>query len=99
MDEIAARLAALEQGVRERERDAHIEHLNNFLLTQQQATLQAQSSGMSVSKLDLHHKRLVRVKEFDGNGDKWPGWLFRLQSFLKDNQSSGIRSADRENCA
>ena len=85
MDEIVARLAALEQGVRERERDAHIEHLNNVLI-QQQATLQAQSSGTSVPQADLHREMLARVKEFDGDDDKWRGWWwFELQSFLKAN--------------
>ena len=29
---------------------------------------------------------LARVKElFDGDDDKWPGWWFKLQSFLKAN--------------
>ena len=58
MDEISARLVALEQGVHER--DVHIQHLNN-MLTQQQTALQAQSSGMSVSQPDLHHEMLARV--------------------------------------
>ena len=25
------------------------------------------------------------MKEFDGDDDKWPGWWFKLQSFLKAN--------------
>ena len=29
---------------------------------------------------------LARVKEFDGEDDKWPGWWFKLQSFLKANR-------------
>ena len=82
MDEFSARLAALEQVVRER--DAHIQHLNN-MLTQQQTTLRSQSSGMSVSQPDLHREMLARVKEFDGDDDKWPGWWFKLQSFLNAN--------------
>ena len=28
---------------------------------------------------------LARVKEFDGDDDKWLGWWFKLQSFLKAN--------------
>ena len=28
---------------------------------------------------------LARVKEFDGDDDKWPGWWFKLQSFLMAN--------------
>ena len=28
---------------------------------------------------------LARVKVFDGDDDKWPGWWFKLQSFLKAN--------------
>ena len=28
---------------------------------------------------------LARVKEFDGDDDKWAGWWFKLQSFLKAN--------------
>ena len=78
----SARLNALEQGVRER--DAHIQHLN--MLTQQQTALQAQSSGTSVTQPDLHREMLGRVKEFDGDDDKWPGWWFKLQSFLIVNQ-------------
>ena len=62
-------------------RDAHIQHLNN-MLTQQQTALQAQSSGTSVTQPDLHREMLARVKEFDGDDDKWPGWWFKLQSFL-----------------
>ena len=82
MDEFSAQLAALEQGVRER--DAHVQHLN-ILLTQQQTTLQSQSSGMSVSQPDLHREMLARVKEFNGDDDKWPGRWFKQQSFLKAN--------------
>ena len=82
MEELSARLNALEQGVRQR--DAHIQHLNN-MLTQQQTALQAQSSGTSVTQPDLHREMLARVKEFDGYDDKLPGWWFKLQSFLKAN--------------
>ena len=82
IDEFSARLAALEQGVRER--DAHIQHRNSTL-TQQQRAIQAQSSGMSVSQPDLHREMLARVKEFDGDDDKWPGWWLKLLSFLKAN--------------
>ena len=28
---------------------------------------------------------LARVAEFDGDDDKWPGWWFKPQSFLKTN--------------
>ena len=28
---------------------------------------------------------LARVKDFDGDDDMWPGWWFKLQSFLKTN--------------
>ena len=80
MDEFSARLAVLEQGVCAR--DAHIQHLNN-MITKQQTTLQSQSSGMSVSQPDLHREMLARV--FDGDDDKWTGWWFKLQSFLKAN--------------
>ena len=73
-------MAAMEPGVFDR--DAHIQHLYN-VLTQQQTALQAQSSATSVSQPDLHREMLVRVKEFDGDDDKWPGWWFKLQSFLK----------------
>ena len=95
MEDFSARLNALEQGVRER--DAHIQHLNN-MLTQQQTALQAQSSGTSVTQPDLHREMLGRVKEFDGDDDKWPGWWFKLQSFLIVNQHR-MRSVDRENRA
>ena len=67
MDAFSARLAALEQGVRER--DALIQHLNK-MLTLEQATHQAQSSGMSLSQPDLHREMLARVKEYDGDDDK-----------------------------
>ena len=80
MEEISARLNALEQGVRER--DADIQHLNTML---QQSALQTQSSTTSVPQPDLHREMLARVKEFDGDDDKWHGWWFKLQSFLKAN--------------
>ena len=80
MEEISARLNALEQGVRER--DARIQHLNTLL---QQSAQQAQSGTTSVPQPDLHHEMLARVKEFDGDDDRWPGWWFKLQSFLKAN--------------
>ena len=73
MEEISARLNALEQGVRER--DAHIQHQNTML---QQSALQAQPSTTSVPQPDLHREMLARVKEFDGEDDKWPGWWFKL---------------------
>ena len=53
------------------------------VFTQQQTALQAHSSGTSVSQPDLHREMLVRVKEFDGDDDKWPGRWFKLQSFSK----------------
>ena len=40
---------------------------------------------MSISQPDLHREMLARVKEFNGDDDKWPGWWFKLQSFLKAN--------------
>ena len=67
MEECSAGLNALEQGFRER--DAHIQHLNNILI-QQQTALQAQSSGTSVTQPDLHREMLARVKEFDGDAAK-----------------------------
>ena len=79
MEEISARLNALEQGVR----DAHIQHVNTLI---QQSALQAQSGTTSVPQPDLHREMLARVKEFDGEDDKWPGWWFKLQSFLKANR-------------
>ena len=82
MDEFSARSAVLEQGVRER--DVFLQHLNN-MLTQQQATLQVQSSGISVSQPHLNREMLARVKEFDGDDDKWSGRWKKLQSFLKAN--------------
>ena len=57
----------MEQGVRER--DAHIQHLNNML--QQQTALQAQSGGTPVPQPDLHREMSARVKEFDGDDDQW----------------------------
>ena len=98
MEELSARLNALEQGVRERERerDAHIQHLNTML--QQQTAFQAQSSGTSVPQPDLHPEMLARVKEFDGDDDKWLGWWFKLQSFLNANHL-GYGRDDRENRA
>ena len=80
MEEISARLNALEQGVRDR--DARIQHLNTML---QQSALQAQSWTTAVPQPDPHRDMLARVKEFDGDDDKWPGWWFKLQSFLKAN--------------
>ena len=77
MDEIAARFAALEQGVR----DVHIQQLKylNQVFTQHQTRIeaqhdvaldQAQSSGMSVSQLDMHREMLARVTEFGGDHEK-----------------------------
>ena len=40
------------------------------MMTQQQVTLQSQSSGLSVSQPDLHREMLARVKEFYGDDDK-----------------------------
>ena len=80
MEEISARLNALEPGVLER--DAHIQHLNMML---QLSALQAQSSTTSVPLPDLHREMLARVKEFDGDVDKWLGWWFKLLSLLKAN--------------
>ena len=76
-DEIAARFAALEQGVR----DVLIQQLKslNQVFTQHQTRIeaqqdvaldQAQSSGMSVSQPDLHRKMLARVTEFGGDHEK-----------------------------
>ena len=79
MEEISVRLIALEQGVQDR--DAHIQHLNTML---QQSALQAQSGTTWVAQPDIHREMLARVKEFDGDDHKWPGW-FQLQSFLKAN--------------
>ena len=81
MEKLSARLNALEQGVRER--DARIQHLNNML--QQQTALQAPSSGTSVPQPDLHREMFARVRECDGDDDKWPGWWFELRSFEKAN--------------
>ena len=80
MEEISARLNALEQGVRDR--DAHIQHLNTML---QQPALQAEAGTTSVPQPDLHREMLARVQEFDGDDVKWPGWWFNLQSILKAN--------------
>ena len=80
MEEISARFNALEQGVRER--DAHIQHLNTLL---QQSALQVQAATTAVPQPDLHREILARVIEFGGDDDKWPGWWFKLQSFLKAN--------------
>ena len=80
MEEISARLNALEQGVLER--DVHIKHLNTLL---QQSAPQAQSGTTSVTKPDLHREMLARVKEFHGGDDKWTGWWLKLQSLLKAN--------------
>ena len=58
MDEIAARLAALEQGVRER--DAQIQHLNAMM--KQRPAIQARTTGTWVPQPDLHREMLARVK-------------------------------------
>ena len=84
MEEFSARLNALEQGIRDR--DAHIQHLNN-MLTQQQTTTSAQSFGTYVTQPDLHREMLARVKEFDAADDKWSGWWCELHSFLKANHA------------
>ena len=81
MEEFAARLAALEHGVRER--DVHFQHLKRAL-SQQQTVLQAQqaqSSETPFSQPDLHCELLARVKEFDGYGEKWTGWCTEKRGF------------------
>ena len=35
---------------------------------------------------DLHREMLARVEEFDGDDYQWPGWRFKVQSFLKANR-------------
>ena len=67
MDEFAAWLAALKQGVHER--DALIQDTNTMM--QEQTGTRAPSSGRPVPQPDLHREMLARVKEFDGNGDKF----------------------------
>ena len=47
------------------------QHLNTLL---QQSALQAQSGTTSLPQPDLHREMLARVKEFDGDDDKWV-WL------------------------
>ena len=75
-------LGAIERAETRRPGDAHIQHLNTML---QQSAFQAQPSGTPVPQPDLHREMLARVKEFDGDDDKWPGWWFTLQSLLKAN--------------
>ena len=45
----------------------------------QQSALQAQLGTTSVPQRDLHREMLLRVKEFDGDDDKWPGWWFKCR--------------------
>ena len=51
----------------------------------QQSAPQAQAATTAVPQPDLHREMLARVKEFDVDDDKWPGWWFKLKSFLKTN--------------
>ena len=74
MEKISVRLKALEQGVRDR--DAHIQHPCSMF---QQSALQAQPVTTSVPQRDLHREMLARVKEFDRDDDKWPGWWFKCR--------------------
>ena len=48
--------------VRERERDAHIQHLRTFCSHNSRRHFKAQSSGMSVSQPAVHCNMLARVK-------------------------------------
>ena len=86
---------ALEHVVRER--NAHIQHLNSML--QQQTAFRAQSCGKSVPQPDLHREMLARVKEFDGDDDKWLGWWFKLQFFFLKANHLGYEGVIRENRA
>ena len=61
VDELAAWLASLTQGVHERE--ALVQDIN--LMMQQQTATQAQSNGTPVPENDLHREMLARVEEFD----------------------------------
>ena len=70
--ENASKWNATEQGVRER--DAHVQHIL------QQSAPQAQSSGTLVPQPDLHREMLARVKEFDGDDDKWLGGRFSVKN-------------------
>ena len=67
MDELATWLAALEQSVNES--DVLIQDMNTMI--QQQSETQDQSGGTPISQPELHRERLARVKEFDGNEDKF----------------------------
>ena len=40
-------------------------------MIQQQSETQDQSGGTPISQPELHRERLARVKEFDGNEDKF----------------------------
>ena len=51
------------------ERDELIQDMNTMI--QQQSATQAQSGATDAPQPDLHRERLARVKEFDGNDDKF----------------------------
>ena len=76
MEEISARLNALEQGVRDKRTNPASEY---------ESALQAQSGTTSVPQPDLHREMLARLKEFDGDDVVWLGWWFKLQSVLQAN--------------
>ena len=67
MDELATWLAALKQSVNES--DVLIQDMNTMI--QQQSETQDQSGGTLIPQPELHRERLARVKEFDGNEDKF----------------------------
>ena len=67
MDELATLLAALKQSVNER--DVLIQDMHTMI--QEQSETQDQSGGTPIPQPELHRKGLARVKEFDGNDDKF----------------------------
>ena len=73
---IASSCNAMEQGVRERYAGG------DRITVLQQSALQAQSSG-TTPQPDSHREMWARVKEFDGDDDKWLGWWFGVKNLNK----------------
>ena len=75
--EIASSCNAMEQGVQERDAGG------DRITVLQQSSLQAQSSGTPIPQPDLHREMWARVKEFDGDDDKWLGWWSGVKNLNK----------------
>ena len=85
MDELATWLAALKQTINER--DVLIQDMNTMI--QQQSETRDQSGGTPIPQPELHCERLARVKEFDGNDDKF---VVEHQKEIGSDQRSSPRS-------